>query len=83
MRYYMTVVEEKNYAVDQNKLKEYFPLNVVTKGVLGNLFVFESVKLVILGGPGVVDSNPGWTTTRVLTLNQLRLCWSGSKKLVA
>ena len=35
MRYYMTMVEEKNYAVDQNKLKEYFPLHVVTKGKFG------------------------------------------------
>lgn len=34
MRYYMNVVEEKNYAVDHNKLKEYFPLQIVTKGLL-------------------------------------------------
>lgn len=33
MRYYMNMVEEKNYAVDQNKLKEYFPLYTVTKGM--------------------------------------------------
>ena len=33
MRYYMTMVEEKKYAVDQNKLKEYFPLHIVTKGM--------------------------------------------------
>ena len=32
MRYYMNMVEEKSYAVDQNKLKEYFRLDVVTKG---------------------------------------------------
>ncbi|XP_078354234.1 thimet oligopeptidase-like isoform X2 [Oculina patagonica] len=49
MRYYMTVVEEKNYAVDQNKLKEYFPLNVVTKGMFLNLLEllglqFEEIK---------------------------------------
>ena len=33
MRYYMNMVEEKSYAIDQNKLKEYFPLHIVTKGM--------------------------------------------------
>ena len=47
MRYYMTMVEEKSYAVDQNKLKEYFPLHVVTKGMLTDfqLFSFTSMYL--------------------------------------
>lgn len=46
MRYYMTMVEEKNYAVDQNKLKEYFPLHVVTKGKFGIFFfVIKCFKL--------------------------------------
>ncbi|XP_030075062.1 thimet oligopeptidase [Microcaecilia unicolor] len=34
MRYYMNQVEETMYNVDKNLLKEYFPLEVVTSGLL-------------------------------------------------
>ncbi|KAH0625984.1 hypothetical protein JD844_034383, partial [Phrynosoma platyrhinos] len=35
MRYYMNQVEETQFHVDQNLLKEFFPMQVVTEGLLG------------------------------------------------
>ena len=43
MRYYMNMVEEKSYAVDQNKLKEYFPIHVVTKGMFADVYFLTSI----------------------------------------
>lgn len=38
LQYYMAHIEEKNYSVNHSKLREYFPLAVVLKGVLS---IFE------------------------------------------
>ena len=32
MRYYMNLIEKENYAVDHEKIKEYFPVDIVTEG---------------------------------------------------
>ena len=32
--YYITTIQEKEYSVDQEQLKEYFPIDVVTKGMI-------------------------------------------------
>ena len=45
-RYYMTRVEECKYAVDKNKLKEYFPLDVVTKGLFDIYQVITNIRSV-------------------------------------
>ncbi|KAL8577751.1 Thimet oligopeptidase [Nucella lapillus] len=34
LRYYMSLLEERQFSVDHNVLKEYFPISVVTEGLL-------------------------------------------------
>ncbi|XP_078487908.1 thimet oligopeptidase [Ciona intestinalis] len=34
LRYFMTKIEEMKYSVDHDKLKQYFPIHIVTKGLL-------------------------------------------------
>ncbi|XP_066989642.1 thimet oligopeptidase-like isoform X2 [Macrobrachium rosenbergii] len=43
-RYYMNQVEEKMYAVDQNEVRQYFPLEKVTSGLLGIYQTLLSLK---------------------------------------
>ncbi|XP_068599384.1 thimet oligopeptidase-like [Brachionichthys hirsutus] len=59
-RYFMTQVEETQYAVDQNLLKEYFPLEVVTQGLLGTYQDLLGLSFQL------VDGAPVWHPDVVL-----------------
>ncbi|XP_037044270.1 thimet oligopeptidase-like isoform X1 [Bradysia coprophila] len=49
LSYYCNMIEEKDYCIDTEKLKEYFPLETVTNGLLGvysHILGLEFTKLV-------------------------------------
>lgn len=48
MRYYMNLIEKENYSVDHEKIKEYFPVDVVTKGLFDLYQSLLSLKFTLL-----------------------------------
>jgi len=47
-RYYLCLIEEEKYAVDQELIMEYFPLDIVTKGMLSIYEDLLSLKFTYL-----------------------------------
>ena len=54
MPYYCNQVEEKYYAIDNDILKEYFPLETVTNGMLGIYSQILGINFT------KVDNPPRW-----------------------
>ena len=52
-RYYDTLVRKTRYEIDQNEIKEYFPLDVVTSGMLGVYETLLGVKFRKITGASV------------------------------
>ncbi|XP_069502752.1 thimet oligopeptidase [Ambystoma mexicanum] len=71
MRYYMNQVEETMYNVDQNVLKEYFPMEVVTSGLLGIYQQLLGLTFQLEKGGPVWHEDVALYSVRDATLGQL------------
>lgn len=47
MRYCMNLLEEKDFAIDEDKLREYFSMEIVTEGLLSIYQVSLSVAIFV------------------------------------
>ncbi|NP_001081384.1 thimet oligopeptidase 1 L homeolog [Xenopus laevis] len=71
MRYYMNQVEETSYNVDQNFLKEFFPIEVVTTGLLGIYQELLGLNFVLEKGAAVWHEDVSLYSVRDATTGQL------------
>ena len=54
---YITAIQEKKFSVDQEQLKEYFPIDVVTKGMM-DMVIPEAFEFDLLQGGGYPSLAP-------------------------
>ena len=68
MRYYCNMIEEKKYSVDQEKLKEYFPMTKVTEGLLEIYQKLLGLKFKLVEGADVWHED-----VSMVRLNEIKL----------
>ncbi|MEE6517301.1 hypothetical protein FKM82_027413 [Ascaphus truei] len=71
MRYFMNQVEETTYSVDQNLLKEFFPMEVVTSGLLDIYQELLGVTFHLELGPAVWHEDVSLFSVREAITGQL------------
>ena len=71
----MTMVEEKQYAVDQEKLKEYFPMEVVTAGMMDIYQKILGLKFTRLEGGEVWHEDVEmWRVRKIVYQTKKNIC---------